>query len=141
MLSQVLPCARYTGTTWMGYTLMSSATRISISTIMLTCRVRPRIVVFRSGFKPLSSLLAMRSTSRRAVSSSCLALLASPDSAGGDLGRDRAVSRRGVLLSTAFHNLYRYAFLPRSPINSSSSLQYSCKLLFNHREHQEDRVR
>ena len=41
----------------------------------------------------------MRSTIRCAVCASCLTLLASPDSAGGGLGRARVVSLRGVLFS------------------------------------------
>ena len=42
----------------------------------------------------------MRSTNRRAVCLPCLTLLASPDSAGGDLGHARVVSLRGLLLSS-----------------------------------------
>ena len=41
----------------------------------------------------------MRSTIRCAVGLSCLTLLASPDSAGGGLGRARVVSLEGVLFS------------------------------------------
>ena len=41
----------------------------------------------------------MSSTVRCAVCSACLTLLASPDSAGGGLGRVRVVSLRGVLFS------------------------------------------
>ena len=44
----------------------------------------------------------MRSTIRCAVCSSCLTLLASPDSAWGGLGRARVFSRRGVLFSSFF---------------------------------------
>ena len=65
--------------------------------IMLPCRMRPRNIVCRPGFKSFSSLLAMTPISRCAVSSPRLTMLASPDSAGGGLGRARAVSRLGVL--------------------------------------------
>ena len=51
---------------------------------------------FRAVFT-LSSFPAAKPTPRSAVSSSCLVVLACPDSAGGDLGRARAVPRRGVL--------------------------------------------
>ena len=44
----------------------------------------------------------MRSIIRCAVCSSCLTLLASPDSAGGGLGRARVVSQRSVLFSFFF---------------------------------------
>ena len=44
------------------------------------------------------------SVCRMLVVSSCLALLASPDSAGRGLGRARFVSRRGVLFSSFFQN-------------------------------------
>ena len=56
--------------------------------------MRARKMIFRPGFQPFSSFLAMRSTSRCAVSSSCLTVLASPDSAGGGFGRARAEFRR-----------------------------------------------
>ena len=46
----------------------------------------------------------MRSTIRCAVYSSCLTLLASPDSSGGGLGRARVVSRRQVLFSLFVQN-------------------------------------
>ena len=45
----------------------------------------------------------MRCTIQCAICSSWLTLLASPDSAGGDLGRARVVSRRGVMFSGSFH--------------------------------------
>ena len=50
----------------------------------------------------------MRSTSLPAVSSSCLIVFASPDSAGGGLGRFRAVSGRGVLFSHFGKNMLRF---------------------------------
>ena len=74
---------------------------IDISTIMLevyALRVR-NVFFFYTRFRAVSSFLAMGSTSRCAVSSSCLMVFASPDSAGGGLGRARAVSLRGVLFS------------------------------------------
>ena len=57
----------------------------------------------------------MRSTNRRAVCLPCLTLLASPDSAGGDLGHARVVSLRGLLLSSVckitvpISSVYSYA--------------------------------
>ena len=60
---------------------------------MMRCGLRTPEVFDRPGFEPFSSLLAIASTSRRAASSLCLTLLASPDFAGGDLGRARAVPR------------------------------------------------
>ena len=49
---------------------------------------------FRPGFEPSSRWLEPRPTSRCAVSWTCLTLLAPPDSAGGDLGCTRFVSRQ-----------------------------------------------
>ena len=58
--------------------------------------------LFRPDFEPFPSLRAWRPTSRCVVSSPCLTLLASPDSAGGGLNRARVVPRRGVLSSFFF---------------------------------------
>ena len=99
---------------------------------MWTCRVRPRNAAYRQGFNPVSGLLAMRSTSRCAGASSCPTLLVSPGSAGGSLGRARAVSERGVLFWNFCDNLP--TLLTRSPINTSNtsntspvSLQYDTR--------------
>ena len=64
---------------------------------MSTYPLRPLKVIFKPCFEPQPSLLVMKSTSRYAVSWSCLTLLAFPDSVGGGLGRARAVLLRSVL--------------------------------------------
>ena len=66
--------------------------------------MRRRKAVFRPGFEPFSSWLAFRSTSRCAVSCSCLTLLTSPDSASGGLGRARGVSH-GTCFTRVFSRI------------------------------------
>lgn len=83
--------------------------------------VRARNVILRPGSEPFSSFVATRSTSRYAFSSSCLLLLASPDSDGGGLVRARTVSRRGVLFNWSLGwNLGTY------PVPFSCSGAYVC---------------
>ena len=86
--------------------------------------LRAQNVIFRPNFEPFSGFLVMRSASRCAVSSSRLIVLASLDSAGGGLGRARAVSRRGVVFSRFFMRLLR---LWPDPLDytASLSLKYS----------------
>ena len=61
------------------------------------------------------------STMRCAVCSPCLTLLASPDSAGGGLGRARIVSRRRVLF---------LFFLPKSLFRSQASIRTSITMYY-----------
>ena len=85
--------------------MLSHQLCMKTSTIMLTRRVRRGKVLFRPDFEPFLSLHAIRATSRCAVSSLCPTLLASPNFAGGGLGRARAASRRGLLFSRLWKNL------------------------------------
>ena len=52
---------------------------------------------FRPGFEPSSKYLELRSSSRSAVSWTCLTLLDSPDPAGIGVGRASVVFLRGAL--------------------------------------------
>ena len=72
---------------------------------------------FTPGLEPSSSSVPMRSTSRHAVSSSCLIVLAFPDSAGGGLGRAAGVSRRSVLFCP------QVFFIEKKKIRSTSYRQ------------------
>ena len=65
----------------------------------------------------------MRSTIWCVVCSACLTLLASPDSAGGGLGRARVVSSRGVLFSVFFQNSSDL----KRPSGRVDAYQYECK--------------
>ena len=67
--------------------------------MIMRCCIRAPKVFSRAGFESFSSLLAMKSTSPCTVPSPFLAMFASPDSAGGGLGRVRVVPRRGELFS------------------------------------------
>ena len=73
------------------------------------CRLRTPKVIFRPVLEPQTILPAMRSISRCALSSSCLTLLVSPESAGGGFGRARVVSRRDVPFSFCIQNHYSEA--------------------------------
>ena len=99
---------------------------INIIWKMLTvCSECSKHMIFMTGFEPLSSFHVMRSTSRSAVSSSCLIVLVSPGFAGGCLARARVVSLRGVLFSHFYKNLpcFWFDFIHGT---ASLSLKHSC---------------
>ena len=81
--------------------------------MMLRCASRRRKVIFRPGFGPFSSFLAMRSTFGSASSWTRLTLLACPDSAGGGLGRAHAVSH-GTCCTRSFSRIQCTGFITAS---------------------------
>ena len=70
--------------------------------------------------------LEMRSTIRCGVCSTCLTILVSPDSAGGDLDRTRVVSLRGSLF--VFSSNFRTCVFVRIDGNKSE-ISYVRKLM------------
>ena len=91
---------------------------LSATYLLSTCPAWPRKVILGSGFEPQTTLHVMRSTSRCSVSCSYLTSLACPDSAGGDLGRDRVVPRRSVLLSFLLNEI----IVPTSQVSTGTRL-------------------
>ena len=90
---------------------------------------------FGPGFEPFSSLLAMRFTSRCVASSSCLILLAFPDSAGGGLDRARVVPRAGSAVLVFSQNNCSDTSSVYSSAYTQISSAYQFTVLYGRSEH------